>query len=142
MKPILTLALLVAVLTAIPASAQSIGMEGSDAAMHIAAIPHRAPVGSAVADPAGLRSVLLLDATFGEEGTRLDVGFTLRDPAQVTLLLLDEYGRPVLSSGESASFARGEHHLSVQTDDLPAGSYLLRLATSRGLAQRRIILTR
>lgn len=126
----------------IPASAQNARSDDAIASRGAVALPAR-PVGSsAVADLSALRSLLLLDAAFDSSPGTLDLSFTLRDPAQVSILLLDANGEPALPVSSAASFGRGEHHLTIDVDDLPAGTYLLRLSTSQGLAQRRITIAR
>jgi len=126
----------------LPALAQS--ARSDDATMHpgVASLPVRSPGSSAVAELSTGRSLLLLDAAFQGSPESLDLSFALRDPAQVTIVLLDASGEPALPFHEVASYDRGEHHLSLEVDDLPSGSYLLRLSTSQGLAQQRIILSR
>jgi hypothetical protein len=143
MKLTFSLALVViGLFHSLPALAQSARSDEAPIHPGVGSLPARSPGSSAIAECSTGRSLLLLDAAFGSSLESLDLSFALRDPAQVTIVLLDASGEPALPFREVASYDRGEHHLSLEVDDLPSGSYLLRLSTAHGLAQQRIILTR
>ena len=69
------------------------------------------------------------------------VRFALAAPGAVRLDVLDALGREVLTLADR-TFAAGDHEAEVDVSDLPAGVYVVRLATAAGTEAARLTVAR
>ncbi len=84
-----------------------------------------------------LRAVTIKTARVDTGSGNLDIVFSLRESATVIFQLLSTVGaRTIVAS--TATYPRGEGHMSLEIGDLRPGSYLIRLSTAKGLAQERV----
>ncbi|MEM1116358.1 MAG: alpha-amylase family glycosyl hydrolase [Bacteroidota bacterium] len=96
----------------------------------------------AVADEAAPEAAAGLQAVFpnpAASGAR--VRFALAAPGAVRLDVLDALGRQVLTVADR-TFAAGDHEAAVDVSSLPAGVYVVRLATEAGAETARLTVVR
>lgn len=58
--------------------------------------------------------------------------FSLREPSNVTVTLLDVAGKPAMVLASNRTFEMGEQALTFDTKGLPAGTYFYRVETAQG----------
>lgn len=85
-------------------------------------------------------SVVLSSAYPNPFNNRATVVFTVPQPGEARLVLLNPLGQRVRELTPSGRFQAGTHRITFGADGLPSGDYLLRLDAGEQVSQKRVIL--
>jgi hypothetical protein len=112
-----------------------------DGKTHHPQSPTSSPFDNAV--PQGIDDTPQGTGVFPNPAVQLaNVRFTLREAGNITATLYDVTGKTIQTIVSNQSMNAGEHLLTVETDGLPAGTYLCRIQTPKGLLTRKVVVAK